>query len=71
MKVSQHKSNSLRFMAATTEQVIKQQELIAGLRKQGRSTAEAAAALKKLEASLQQIKNHVVIMDQLTGRSIF
>jgi hypothetical protein len=61
----------LRFVTAAAGRVLKQKELIAQLQKQERSTVEAEAVLKKLEASLRQIENHAGIMHDLTKPNDF
>jgi hypothetical protein len=61
----------LRFVTAAAGRVLNQKELIRRLQQQGRSTVEAEAVLKKLEASLLQIENHAGIMHDLTKPNDF
>jgi ATP/maltotriose-dependent transcriptional regulator MalT len=53
------------FIAASENRISRQKQLIEHLKRKGRPTEIAEAVLKQFEASLQQLHNHVEVMQEL------
>jgi hypothetical protein len=56
---------ALRHISECEARLEQQKQLIARLKKQGRSTAQAEDVLKVFEETLLQLQNHLEIMRQL------
>lgn len=54
-----------KFIQDCEERIAQQQQLIAGLKQQGRSTIGAETDLRRHEASLRQLENHAEVMRDL------
>ena len=56
---------SLRFVADWEQRVAKQKDLVDELKRKGRSTAQAQAALNQQLETLAKLRNHADIMQTL------
>jgi hypothetical protein len=62
---------SLQFIANGQTRVLRQKQLIAQLKTEGRPTEQAETVLGKFEVSLEQLRNHSALVQNLMSPDPF